>query len=411
MKPFVDAGHVLTISPMGNLPVIKDLVVDMAPFWDKVRAVKPYLDSDRRAAADASSASTPKQEVNRSARRRSASCAAAASRSATRWRPIPTSSARRRSRRPSASSATCATPTTAHRLQDLQRRARDLGLHALLLLQPALPEGRRPARRDREARRRGVPSRASPATRARSTRRSSSSPPTRAATCSETELVPKTIGPIAAITQIPFAPAAGPGRQGAEPAHAAQGARQRRGQAPLEAARGADKARPDDRPLAPPVRHDGAAEHEGPLRVLPRLPRQRSRPEGARHLHPRVVRGSSASSWSTCRRSPAAAPATSTRPSPTTTCTSTPASSARPSARLRHAAHDLQRLHAEPAPGEQEAAGRPRGARAGQRQPRSRSARPRTRAASRCATCCGRSSEGDGYERFKQIAVALARRG
>ena len=33
--------------------------------------------------------------------------------------------------------------------------ARDLGLHALLLLPGALPEGRRPARRDREARRRG----------------------------------------------------------------------------------------------------------------------------------------------------------------------------------------------------------------------------------------------------------------
>jgi len=44
MKPLVDAGHTATISPMGNLPVIKDLVVDMDPFWDKFRAVKPYLD-------------------------------------------------------------------------------------------------------------------------------------------------------------------------------------------------------------------------------------------------------------------------------------------------------------------------------------------------------------------------------
>ncbi|MGI9188310.1 MAG: 2Fe-2S iron-sulfur cluster-binding protein, partial [Gaiellales bacterium] len=32
MKKFVDAGHTITVSPMGNLPVIKDLVVDMAPF-------------------------------------------------------------------------------------------------------------------------------------------------------------------------------------------------------------------------------------------------------------------------------------------------------------------------------------------------------------------------------------------
>src|SRR5215212_7172199 len=39
MKPFVDAGHVPVVSPMGNLPVIKDLVVDMEPFWAKVRAV------------------------------------------------------------------------------------------------------------------------------------------------------------------------------------------------------------------------------------------------------------------------------------------------------------------------------------------------------------------------------------
>lgn len=45
MKKFVDAGHTITVSPMGNLPVIKDLVVDMAPFWEKIRAVKPYLDT------------------------------------------------------------------------------------------------------------------------------------------------------------------------------------------------------------------------------------------------------------------------------------------------------------------------------------------------------------------------------
>jgi succinate dehydrogenase iron-sulfur subunit len=29
---------------MGNLPVVKDLVVDMEPFWGKIRAVKPWLD-------------------------------------------------------------------------------------------------------------------------------------------------------------------------------------------------------------------------------------------------------------------------------------------------------------------------------------------------------------------------------
>jgi succinate dehydrogenase / fumarate reductase iron-sulfur subunit len=44
MKPIVDAGHVPVISPMGNMPVLKDLVVDMGPFWSKIRAVKPWLD-------------------------------------------------------------------------------------------------------------------------------------------------------------------------------------------------------------------------------------------------------------------------------------------------------------------------------------------------------------------------------
>jgi succinate dehydrogenase / fumarate reductase iron-sulfur subunit len=44
MKPIVDRGHVPVISAMGNMPIVKDLVVDMAPFWGKVRAVKPWLD-------------------------------------------------------------------------------------------------------------------------------------------------------------------------------------------------------------------------------------------------------------------------------------------------------------------------------------------------------------------------------
>ena len=41
MAPLVDEGRVPVISPMGNLPVVKDLVVDMEPFWEKFRSVKP----------------------------------------------------------------------------------------------------------------------------------------------------------------------------------------------------------------------------------------------------------------------------------------------------------------------------------------------------------------------------------
>lgn len=33
----------IRIDPMGNMPLIKDLVVDMKPFWDKMYAVKPFL--------------------------------------------------------------------------------------------------------------------------------------------------------------------------------------------------------------------------------------------------------------------------------------------------------------------------------------------------------------------------------
>src|ERR1041384_6552100 len=38
MKPIVDRGQVPVISAMGNLPIVKDLVVDMDPFWGKIRA-------------------------------------------------------------------------------------------------------------------------------------------------------------------------------------------------------------------------------------------------------------------------------------------------------------------------------------------------------------------------------------
>ena len=35
---------VITVEPAGVMPVVKDLVVDFDMFWDKIRALKPYLD-------------------------------------------------------------------------------------------------------------------------------------------------------------------------------------------------------------------------------------------------------------------------------------------------------------------------------------------------------------------------------
>jgi len=44
MYEIAESGHVPVISAMGNLPIVKDLVVDMEPFWRKIRAVTPWLE-------------------------------------------------------------------------------------------------------------------------------------------------------------------------------------------------------------------------------------------------------------------------------------------------------------------------------------------------------------------------------
>ena len=36
-------GDTIDVEPMNNMPVIKDLVTDMAPFWEKIRQVQPWL--------------------------------------------------------------------------------------------------------------------------------------------------------------------------------------------------------------------------------------------------------------------------------------------------------------------------------------------------------------------------------
>jgi succinate dehydrogenase / fumarate reductase iron-sulfur subunit len=41
----------ITVEPLRNLPVIKDLVVDMSSFWGKVRSVTPWLTTTSEAAA------------------------------------------------------------------------------------------------------------------------------------------------------------------------------------------------------------------------------------------------------------------------------------------------------------------------------------------------------------------------
>src|SRR5437868_2884545 len=43
MYDIAQSGHIPVISAMGNLPVVKDLVVDMEPFWSKFRGIGPWL--------------------------------------------------------------------------------------------------------------------------------------------------------------------------------------------------------------------------------------------------------------------------------------------------------------------------------------------------------------------------------
>ena len=46
MYDVAQAGHVPVISAMGNLPIVKDLVVDMEGFFAKFRSVQPFLQNE-----------------------------------------------------------------------------------------------------------------------------------------------------------------------------------------------------------------------------------------------------------------------------------------------------------------------------------------------------------------------------
>ncbi len=51
----------ITIAPMGNMPVIKDLVVDMTSFWDNLEAVDPYVSTGARQVPEREFLQTPQQ--------------------------------------------------------------------------------------------------------------------------------------------------------------------------------------------------------------------------------------------------------------------------------------------------------------------------------------------------------------
>jgi len=60
MAPLVEAGHVPVISPMGNLPVVKDLVVDRGAF-DRIIAAGGFISVPTGSAPDGNAIPVPKE--------------------------------------------------------------------------------------------------------------------------------------------------------------------------------------------------------------------------------------------------------------------------------------------------------------------------------------------------------------
>jgi succinate dehydrogenase / fumarate reductase iron-sulfur subunit len=62
------AGEIaeITIAPLGNLPIIRDLIVEMKPFWDDLERVQPYISTSARSIPEREFLQTPeeRQELN-----------------------------------------------------------------------------------------------------------------------------------------------------------------------------------------------------------------------------------------------------------------------------------------------------------------------------------------------------------
>ena len=153
MKPIVESGHVPVISPMGNMPIVKDLVVDMGPFWKKIRDVKPWLDPGYDEATERERVVSQQQMnvIHKEALCIMCGCCVSECNAMESDPDFRGPAALAKGMR---FVGDARDQTSRRAAQRAERRARDLGLHPVLLLQRALPEGRRPARRDRQARRR-----------------------------------------------------------------------------------------------------------------------------------------------------------------------------------------------------------------------------------------------------------------
>jgi succinate dehydrogenase / fumarate reductase iron-sulfur subunit len=64
MYDIAQEGRAPVISAMGNLPIVKDLVVDMDPFWDKFKAMKPWLQPGYDVPQDGREYRIPQERMN-----------------------------------------------------------------------------------------------------------------------------------------------------------------------------------------------------------------------------------------------------------------------------------------------------------------------------------------------------------
>lgn len=53
----------ITIAPMGNMPVIKDLIVDMQSFWNNLKAIDPYISTRARQVPEREFLQTPEDRA------------------------------------------------------------------------------------------------------------------------------------------------------------------------------------------------------------------------------------------------------------------------------------------------------------------------------------------------------------
>ncbi len=61
LKAHPDAIPEIVIAPLGNMPVIKDLVVDMSQFWDNLEMVAPYVSTNSRQVPEKEFLQTPEE--------------------------------------------------------------------------------------------------------------------------------------------------------------------------------------------------------------------------------------------------------------------------------------------------------------------------------------------------------------